>query len=95
MKASSAVSLTVAFLLAATASAQEIRKMTFELGAARNELKIEIAYHDQDRLSVFPALELFDCLNRLTIERIGAKPIESVGAKGDDAAFRYCVSDSN
>src|SRR5437879_13805135 len=49
---------------------------------------IEVADDDEDRLVVFPSLELFDCLECGTIERISAEPIESVGAKGDDATPR-------
>ena len=55
---------------------------------------LAIAGHYQDRLLLFPALELFDSLNGRNVEGIGAKTIEGVGTKSDDAAAGDRVSDS-
>ena len=47
---------------------------------------ILIADQNQNWFVVFPALELFDFLNRDFVERIGAETIERVRAKSNDAA---------
>ena len=55
---------------------------------------IDVADDDQNRFGRFPALQLFDSLDRAAIQRVRAQAVERVGAKGDDAAARDRFSDS-
>ena len=51
-----------------------------------------MADDNEDGLIVFPALQVANLLNRISVERIGPETVESVSAKGDDAAtFDGCV----